>query len=73
MAGERQPGGRAPAPGELALVQAFINSHYDLEFDHGADLLGTPTALARWLRRYGLLPSGSRPGERDRAAMIALR
>jgi len=73
MAGETQPGGRAPAPGELALVQAFINSHYDLEFDHGADLLGTPTALARWLRQYGLLPSGSRPSERDRATMIALR
>jgi len=26
-----QPGGRTPAPGQLALVQAFINSHYSLE------------------------------------------
>ncbi len=45
MAGESafsvQPGGRRPAPSELALVQAFINSHYDLEVNHGAELFAT--------------------------------
>jgi predicted RNA-binding Zn ribbon-like protein len=46
-----QPGGRVAAPGELALVQAFINSHYDLELDRGVDLFGTPAALAGWLAR----------------------
>ena len=46
-----QPGGRVRAPGELALVQAFINSHYDLEFQHGADLFATPAALTRWIAR----------------------
>ena len=50
-----QPGGRVPAPGELALVQAFINSHYDLELEHGADLLATPARLAAWMRRRELL------------------
>ena len=25
-----QPGDREPAPGELAVVQAFMNTHYDL-------------------------------------------
>lgn len=55
-----QPGAREPAPGELALVQSFINSHYDLEFEHGADLLATPAALERWLSRRALL--GSEPG-----------
>jgi predicted RNA-binding Zn ribbon-like protein len=50
-----QPGGRAPAPGELALVQAFVNSHYDLEYEHGAELLADPAALEDWLRRHGLL------------------
>ncbi len=50
-----QPGARLPAPGDLALVQSFINSHYDLEFEHGADLFATPAALAAWLTRRGLL------------------
>lgn len=50
-----QPGGRPPAPGELALVQAFINSHYDLELDHGADLLADPASCARWLGARDLL------------------
>ena len=53
MSGEKQPGARPAAPGELALVQSFINSHYDLEFDHGADLFATPEALTGWLARHG--------------------
>jgi len=48
-----QPGAREPAPGRLALVQAFVNSHYDLEFEHGVDLLRDPAALSRWLSRRG--------------------
>jgi predicted RNA-binding Zn ribbon-like protein len=63
-----QPGGRAPAPGELALVQAFVNSHYDLEYEHGAELLADPAALERWLRRHRLLGGGS-----DRLAPADLR
>jgi predicted RNA-binding Zn ribbon-like protein len=54
-----QPGGRDPAPGELALVQAFINAHYDLEFEHGADLFATPAALEAWMARRGLSDRGS--------------
>jgi predicted RNA-binding Zn ribbon-like protein len=50
-----QSGGREPAPGELGLVQAFVNSHYDLAHEHGADLLHSPSALARWLSARGLL------------------
>jgi predicted RNA-binding Zn ribbon-like protein len=70
MSGERvvcegpQPGGRPPAPGALALVQAFINSHYDLERDHGAELLHSPQALQRWLSRYGLLGADA-PADAD--------
>src|ERR687889_376612 len=46
---EKQPGGRAPAPGDLALVQAFVNSNYSLEeHSHGAELLGSPRGLRRW-------------------------
>jgi predicted RNA-binding Zn ribbon-like protein len=50
-----QSGGREPAPGELGLVQAFVNSHYDLEGEHGAELLHSPRALAGWLEARGLL------------------
>ena len=72
MTGERQPGARPPAPGPLALVQAFINSHYDLEVDHGADLFGTPAALRAWLHGHGL-PAPARLTERDRRRAVELR
>jgi predicted RNA-binding Zn ribbon-like protein len=57
-----QPGGRAPAPGQLALVQAFINSHYSLEHDHGGELWGSPGSLQKWLRARGLVSAGARIG-----------
>jgi predicted RNA-binding Zn ribbon-like protein len=50
-----QPGGRLPAPEPLAVVQAFINTHYDLEVTHGAEVLASPAALAAWLERHGLI------------------
>jgi predicted RNA-binding Zn ribbon-like protein len=50
-----QPGGRDPAPGELALVQSFINSHFDLVVEHGRDLLGTPAGLEDWLAARGMI------------------
>src|ERR1035438_5068794 len=67
-----QPGGRRPAPGVLEPVQAFINTHYDLERDHGAELLGAPGALGDWLRRPGRLSaSGRLAGRRLRRALSA--
>jgi predicted RNA-binding Zn ribbon-like protein len=50
-----QAGGREPAPGELGLVQAFVNTHYDLAEDHGAEVLSSPAALVRWLAARGLM------------------
>jgi predicted RNA-binding Zn ribbon-like protein len=74
MTGEKvQPGGRAPAPGGLALVQSFVNSHYDLEVDHGADLLATPGGATRWLRRHRLIKDDVTVDEDDRARIVALR
>jgi Putative stress-induced transcription regulator len=64
-----QPGLRPPAPGDLALVQSFVNSHYDLEFSHGADLFATPGALTGWLTRRGLL-SGSETCARSPARTV---
>jgi predicted RNA-binding Zn ribbon-like protein len=57
-----QPGDREPAPGGLVCVQAFVNSHFDLERDHGADLFESPESLGHWLSRRGLLGANS---ERD--------
>ncbi|MEA2198823.1 MAG: hypothetical protein QOJ25_2874 [Solirubrobacteraceae bacterium] len=77
VAGERhrsvQPGGRPPAPGALAVVQAFINTHYDLEFDHGAELLSTRGALAAWLTARGLTPVGVEARADDLERALAAR
>jgi predicted RNA-binding Zn ribbon-like protein len=73
MAGETQPGGRRPAPGDLAIVQAFINSHFDLEVEHGADLLSSPAELGRWLSRHGLRRSARGLSLADLAVMLELR
>lgn len=55
-----QPGDRTPAPGDLALVQAFLNTRWDLTTpDHGETLV-SPAALHDWLEASGLI------GERDR-------
>ncbi|MFL5860186.1 MAG: CGNR zinc finger domain-containing protein [Solirubrobacteraceae bacterium] len=68
-----QPGGRPPAAGELALVQAFINSHYDLEVDHGAELLATPAGLSRWLSDHGLAPARMPLHAADLTRALAVR
>src|SRR4051812_45663937 len=68
-----QPGGREPAPGRLALVQAFVNSNYDLEHDHGADLLADPAALRKWLAARGLIRARERVSSADLAGALAMR
>jgi len=50
----RQPGDRAPAPGELGLIQAFVNSRWDLEHQLG-EQLRSPAELVAWLAAHGLL------------------
>lgn len=69
-----QPGNREPAPGELAVVQSFINSHHDLEFEWGADLFAMPSSLAEWLARRDLIADTAAPltGDDARRA-IAIR
>jgi predicted RNA-binding Zn ribbon-like protein len=52
-----EPGGRAPAPGPLRLVQAFLNT---VDIEDGPDLLATPDGLRQWLATRGL-PGGDRP------------
>jgi predicted RNA-binding Zn ribbon-like protein len=49
LAGLVQPGGRAPAPGSLRLVQAFVNT---VDREHGPDLLDAAPELEAWLERH---------------------
>jgi predicted RNA-binding Zn ribbon-like protein len=51
LSGLVHPGGREPAPGSLALVQAFVNS---VDAEHGPDLFDDAAGLAEWLDRQGL-------------------
>ena len=52
MREEFQPGGRAPAPVPLRLVQDFVNTEVP---DFQQDDVATPAALAAWLVRHGLI------------------
>ena len=68
-----QPGGRKPAPGTLGLVQAFINSNYDLTpGNKGAELLASPEALAKWFVKRGIGRGGGAT-ETDLTRAIAIR
>lgn len=49
-----QPGQRPPAPGQLALVQAFLNTHFDLGANWGGEVLHSPAALCNWAAAHGL-------------------
>jgi predicted RNA-binding Zn ribbon-like protein len=69
-----QPGGRDPAPGELGLLQSFLNTHFDLVDEWGADLLGTPAELTEWFSARGLLPvEGPCVSSAQRRRVLALR
>lgn len=69
-----EPGGRPPAPGTLATVQAFVNT-FDLEGDE--DHLADPAALTAWLRDRDLLDDATQADgadlERARGLREALR
>jgi predicted RNA-binding Zn ribbon-like protein len=54
MAGS-DPAGRKPAPGPLALVQAFVNTVSLRE--SGFDLLGDRPSAVGWFRGAGVLPA----------------
>lgn len=52
-----QPPERAPAPGDLAVVQGFVNTN---DIEGGDEHLGDPDALASWLAAAGLCERGVR-------------
>jgi predicted RNA-binding Zn ribbon-like protein len=53
---------RAPAPGELGLVEAFVNT---LSIENRTDELDSPSSLRSWLVEHGLIAPGDAIEEED--------
>jgi predicted RNA-binding Zn ribbon-like protein len=60
----------APAPGDLALVQRFLNT---ADLESGSDDLRGPGALAAWLTGAGLAPAGASFDAAGRERIVAFR
>ena len=69
---EHQPGDRAPAPGDLRLVQAFVNTRWDLERAL-EERFASPSALAEWLHAHDLLQPGVRLRSSDLERVMDVR
>lgn len=68
-----QPGGRRPAPGELALLQSFINTHWNLRGEHKGETFTSLPVLAGWLASRELINRRARLGEADLERALAVR
>jgi predicted RNA-binding Zn ribbon-like protein len=58
------------APGQLALVQAFLNT---IDHESGSDELATPASAAAWLAKRRLVSPGTNLDERDRRRLLEVR
>lgn len=65
-----EPGVRSPAPGELRLVQAFVNTN---DIEGGQDELATPAGLKAWLEQMGLAHAAHEIDPRSHARALAVR
>jgi predicted RNA-binding Zn ribbon-like protein len=63
---EEQPGGREPAPGELGVVQSFVNTN---DIEGRRDRAGRPELMSSWLREHGLVDADH---ELDGAGFVRL-
>jgi predicted RNA-binding Zn ribbon-like protein len=61
---------KPPAPGDLAIVQMFVNSD---DLADGTDEYATADGVTRWLRAAGLLAARDRADDADRRRAIELR
>jgi len=65
-----EPGRREPAPGELGLVQAFVNT---VDLESGLEEFGDPDALRRWLVAHDLIEPSSAVSDADLRLVIQVR
>ena len=59
-----------PAPGELAVLQRFVNT---ADLESRTDELADPERLAAWMREAGLADEDAQFDEADRERLIAFR
>jgi predicted RNA-binding Zn ribbon-like protein len=69
---EIEPGGRPKAPGRLALLQRFVNTH-NHDFPPEWDRLGSGEQAEQWLKRAGLIAADDAVSEADAARLRELR
>jgi predicted RNA-binding Zn ribbon-like protein len=62
--------GSKPAPGQLVIVQGFVNT-LNIEFE--VDEIGTRQLLRAWLIRHGLLHSSETVSAKDLRAVLSFR
>src|SRR3954454_8644481 len=67
-----EPGGRPKAPGQLELLQRFVNSH-NHDFPRDWDRIGTREKAQAWLRQKQLVAPGDRISGADAARLRELR
>jgi predicted RNA-binding Zn ribbon-like protein len=67
-----EPGGRPKAPGRLALLQRFVNTH-NHDFPPDWDRLGTAEKAQDWLREKRLIAPGDRVSGAEAAGLRELR
>ena len=67
-----QPGNRRPAPGDLELVQTFLNSRWDLT-SRNEEELASPSAVSTWLVEHGLFDRRRALTESDRRRVLEVR
>ena len=60
----------APAPHDLALIEAFVNT---VDLEDGEEELDTPEALAAWLAEHELAAPGERFSDAELTSAIAVR
>lgn len=65
-----EPGGRRPAPGDLALVQRFINT---LDIEASTDELSSPEGLSQWLAAHDLIAADAHVDTDDLNRVRGLR
>ena len=67
-----QPGNRRPAPGDLELVQTFLNSRWDLTSSNEEEL-ASPSAVSTWFVEHGLFDRRRALTESDRRRVLEVR
>lgn len=69
---ERQVGDRRPAPGNLALVQGFVNTSWNLD-DGNRERFTSPEAVGAWMTERGLLEPDIKLDDGDMARVLEVR